>query len=85
MPNLMNLESITKKIIRRGEAYTRLNALIGLDEAKKVINQALDFYKAQLLFKSKGHKYRQHRHTHGIYRKSWNSKNNSSKTICTKY
>lgn len=47
-------ESITKKIIRRGEAYTRLNALIGLDEAKKVINQALDFYKAQLLFKSKG-------------------------------
>jgi len=47
-------ESITKKNIRRGEAYTRLNSLIGLDEAKKVINQALDFYKAQLLFKSKG-------------------------------
>ena len=39
-----------------GNAYKELNEMIGLDSAKKVINKALDFYKAQKLFADKGMK-----------------------------
>jgi AAA+ superfamily predicted ATPase len=37
-----------------GNAYNKLNDMIGLADAKKVINQALDYYKAQKLFSKKG-------------------------------
>lgn len=37
-----------------GNAYNKLNDMIGLADAKRVINQALDYYKAQKLFSKKG-------------------------------
>ena len=39
-----------------GCAYAKLKKMTGLKNAKKVIDQALDFYKAQKLFKEKGMK-----------------------------
>lgn len=42
--------------MEKGSAYDELNQMIGLDEAKKVINRALDYYKAQKLFADKGMK-----------------------------
>lgn len=44
------------KAAPKGSAYDELNRMIGLDEAKKVINRALDYYKAQKLFADKGMK-----------------------------
>lgn len=44
------------KAAPKGSAYDELNQMIGLDEAKKVINQALNYYKAQKLFADKGMK-----------------------------
>ena len=38
----------------KGDAYNELNSMIGLKSAKKVITQALDCYKAQIIFKDKG-------------------------------
>ena len=38
----------------KGSAIEELNTMIGLTEAKSVIKQALDYYKAQKLFKDKG-------------------------------
>lgn len=38
----------------KGSAYKELESMIGLSSAKKVINQALDSYKAKILFKDKG-------------------------------
>ena len=38
----------------KGSAYSEMEKMIGLSEVKSVINQALDFYKAQKLFKDKG-------------------------------
>ncbi|MCL2110840.1 MAG: AAA family ATPase [Clostridiales bacterium] len=38
----------------KGAAYVELEKMIGLSEAKSVINQAVDFYKAQKLFKDRG-------------------------------
>lgn len=38
----------------KGSAYQTLTEMIGLTEAKAVINKALDYYKAQKLFASKG-------------------------------
>ena len=38
----------------KGTAYSKLNELIGLDNAKEVIQGALDYYKAQKLFRDKG-------------------------------
>ena len=38
----------------KGSAYDELMEMIGLDEAKKVIRQALDYYKAQKIFADKG-------------------------------
>lgn len=40
----------------KGSAYDELQEMIGLSEAKKVIGQALDYYKAQTLFADKGMK-----------------------------
>lgn len=38
----------------KGSAYEELESMIGLDSAKKMIQQALDSYKARKLFKDKG-------------------------------
>ena len=38
----------------KGSAYEELNEMIGLESAKRVINQALDSYKALKLFRDKG-------------------------------
>lgn len=40
----------------KGSSYDELKEMIGLFEAKKVIDQALDYYKAQKLFSDKGMK-----------------------------
>lgn len=40
----------------KGDAYTQLQNMIGLTEAKKVIMQALDYHKAQRMFKEYGMK-----------------------------
>ena len=56
-PQYQCIESVTKKKVDespKGSAYDDLEKMIGLTEAKKVINQALDYYKAQKLFKDKG-------------------------------
>jgi len=52
-----NVESVSKQFAARkpkGLAIDELEQMIGLTEAKKVIHQALNFYKAQKLFTSKG-------------------------------
>jgi AAA+ superfamily predicted ATPase len=51
------LETANKQIAAhkpKGSAIVELEQMIGLAEAKKVIQQALNFYKAQKLFKAKG-------------------------------
>jgi SpoVK/Ycf46/Vps4 family AAA+-type ATPase len=51
------LETVNKQLAGkkpRGSAFTELETMVGLAEAKSVINQALDFYKAQKLFRDKG-------------------------------
>lgn len=47
---------MAKKKKPKGSAYAELEQMIGLTEAKKIINQALDYYKAQKLLKEKGMK-----------------------------
>ena len=58
-PQYKESESI-KKIYQeskpKGSAYDELSEMIGLGEAKEVLKQALDYYKAQKLFKDKGMK-----------------------------
>lgn len=49
-------QSIVQKEAAKGDAYSQLKEMIGLTEAKKVIDQALDYHKAQLLFKQHGMK-----------------------------
>ena len=44
-----------KKEEAKGSAYEKLQELIGLSEAKKVMNQALNFYKAQKIFADRGY------------------------------
>ena len=56
-PQYQCIESVTKKKVKespKGTAYDDLEKMIGLDEVKKVIHQALDYYKAQKLFSDKG-------------------------------
>lgn len=51
------LQTANKQIAAKkpkGSAYDELQKMVGLKEAKLVIRQALDFYKAQKLFKEKG-------------------------------
>ena len=40
----------------KGSAYSELAEMIGLEEAKKVINKALNYYKMQKLFRDRGMK-----------------------------
>lgn len=51
------LETANRQVAERkpkGSAIDELEQMIGLTEAKKIIHHALDFYKAQKLFKEKG-------------------------------
>lgn len=56
-PQYKETETVKRKIVKekpKGSAYSRLQTLIGLTEAKKVMNQALNFYKAQKVFADRG-------------------------------
>lgn len=56
-PQYAQMEAADKIMAKsgpKGSAYTELERMIGLAEAKAIINQALNFYKAQKLFQSKG-------------------------------
>lgn len=56
-PQYKNINMIKKSEAEskhKGKAYEELEEMIGLAEAKKVIDNALDFYKAKKLFESKG-------------------------------
>ena len=58
-PQYKEIESARKEVIKappKGSAYDELKEMIGLSEAKKVIDQALNYYKAQKLFAEKGMK-----------------------------
>ncbi len=58
-PQYKNIETVEDEVIKtvpKGSAYNELDQMIGLDEAKKVINQALNYRKAQKLFAEKGMK-----------------------------
>ena len=58
-PQYKNIVSAKREVVKaapKGSAYDELNQMIGLDEAKTVINQALNYYKAQKLFADKGMK-----------------------------
>lgn len=58
-PQYKEITSARKEVIEappKGTAYDELKEMIGLDEAKKVIDQALNYYKAQKLFAEKGMK-----------------------------
>ena len=46
--------SVGKKRRPKGNAYAELEEMIGLSEAKSVIKEAVDYYKAQKLFKERG-------------------------------
>lgn len=56
-PQYSCLQSVsvqTASVKPKGSAYNELQKMIGLSEAKKVIEKALNFYKAQRLFRQKG-------------------------------
>lgn len=58
-PQYKDIATAKREVIKaapKGTAYDELNQMIGLSEAKKVINQALNYYKAQKLFADKGMK-----------------------------
>jgi hypothetical protein len=55
-------------VTAKGSAISELTEMIGLTEAKAVINQALDFYKAQKLLMSRGVGDLPPCHAHGVYR-----------------
>lgn len=55
-PQYKNLHTLEHKIIKakpQGEAYEELMNMVGLSEAKKVLQQALDYYKVQKLLREK--------------------------------
>ncbi len=55
-PQYKEAETVEKKILKsepQGSAYERLSEMIGLKSAKETIDQALNFYKAQKLFKNR--------------------------------
>lgn len=64
--DIATLKREVVKAAPKGSAYVELNQMIGLDEAKEVINQALNYYKAQKLFADKGMK-RDHPTRHMIF------------------
>ena len=52
-----DFERIDRSLVKekpKGDAYDELNQMIGLDSAKKIINQALDSHKAAKIFRDKG-------------------------------
>lgn len=56
-PQYSELKNAGKKLSEakpKGSAYDELSRMIGLDRAKAVIKQALDFFKAQKIYKVKG-------------------------------
>lgn len=58
-PQYKDIVTAKREVIKaapKGTAYYELNQMIGLDEAKKVIIQALNYHKAQKLFADKGMK-----------------------------
>ena len=55
-PQYKDAKTVEKKIVEstpQGSAYERLSEMIGLKSAKETIDQALNFYKAQKLFKNR--------------------------------
>jgi len=58
-PQYKEIETVKREVIKtvpKGSAYDELMEMVGLDEAKKLINQALNYYKAQRIFAEKGMK-----------------------------
>ena len=58
-PQYKDVATVKHEVIKaapKGSAYDELKQMIGLDEAKRVIDQALNYYKAQKLFADKGMK-----------------------------
>ena len=58
-PQYKEIVTAKREVIKaapKGSAYDELMEMIGLDEAKKIINRALNYYKAQKLFSDKGMK-----------------------------
>ena len=58
-PQYQCIETVIKKKTNeapKGNSYDELRKMIGLKDAKQVIDQALDYYKAQKLFREKGMK-----------------------------
>ena len=56
-PEYKQIASVKKEVAKaapKGTAYDELMKMTGLEEPKKVIGQALDFFKAQKLFADKG-------------------------------
>ncbi len=53
---IATVKSEVAKAAPKGSAYNELMEMVGLDGAKKLINQALNYYKAQKLFADKGMK-----------------------------
>ena len=56
-PEYKEIATVNKKAAKakpKGTAYDELMEMIGLEEPKQVIKQALDFFKAQKLFSDKG-------------------------------
>ena len=56
-PQYAAFESASSQVAKekpKGDAYTDLEKMIGLSDVKAVINQALDYYKVQKLYKDKG-------------------------------
>lgn len=55
-PQYKDAKTVEKKIVEaapQGSAYERLSEMIGLKSAKEIIDSALNFYKAQKLFKNR--------------------------------
>lgn len=68
-PQYKDVVTVNREVIKaapKGSAYDELNQMIGLDDAKKVINQALNYCKAQKLFADRGMK-RDHPTMHMIF------------------
>lgn len=58
-PQYRDIATVKREAVKaapKGSAYDELRQMIGLDEAKKVIDRALNYYKAQKLFADKGMK-----------------------------
>ena len=58
-PQYANIYTAEKTLAEKepeGNAYEKLKKMTGLEEAKKVIDQAIDYFKAQKIFKDRGMK-----------------------------